>query len=268
MFSLIRPVTTSFHRDLSAPLNMSGHDFDFTIIKNPVTITRILNQMHFASSKVSIHVEDDNGDTRTFHSTISRVDRKQRQIIIHQLQPKGWLQVANSGQKVEVNCFMSSGQLSFYSTLSSLDASRENYYSVLALPDEVSKFQLRSAYRVFMPPGTCKVSLVLRDAAGSDTRMDAVGMDLSLDGSCLRFIGDVLSLLPEEKVLHDLQFDVLSGKVQFSSTARICRLTASQGGQTIAGIRFLPLPEPVKKQLETALAEVQRQQLRQQIRIY
>lgn len=285
MLSLIRSAVKS-QLEKPAPANLpntvlatslrpenSVQEFDYVTINNPTTINRILNQMHYSHSKVSIHVEvadkvNGNSSVCSFDSSIARVSRKDNQLIIHQLSPKGWQKVIKPGQLVEVNCFMPSGQLSFFSHLSPLDETRENYYCILSMPKEVSKFQLRSAFRVFMPPQTCRIGVTLKDADGKYVDFEGVGLDLSLEGCCLRFIGDVFPLLEEARIFRNLQFNILSGALNFTTDAKICRLSSGQGGQTIAGVRFLPLPDSVKKRLQTALVDVQRIQLRQQVQIY
>lgn len=279
MLSLIRSAASTLKEKATPaptakPVHAQTTDqaFDYVTITNPVTINRILNQMHYSHSKVSIHVDGpNNGESEntaiTFHSSIARVSRKDNQLIIHQLSPKGWQKVIKPGQLVEVNCFMASGQLSFFSRFSPLDETRENYYGVLSMPTQISKFQLRSAFRVFMPPETCKISLTLKDESGKAIDFDGVGLDLSPEGCCLRFIGDALPLLQDKSMLK-LHFNILSGTVEFTTDAKICRITTIQGGQVVAGVRFLPLADSVKKQLQTALVDVQRIQLRQQVQIY
>lgn len=250
------------------PASVPEQDFDFEVITNPVTINRILNQMHYTNSKISLHVNTDAGGTLTYRSSIARVNRKNGQIVIHQIQPGGWQQAVEPGRQVEVNCFMSSGQMTFFSRLSPLDDSRDNYYCVLSMPKELTKFQLRSAYRVFMPPGTCEIRVSVNDNEGKSATFEGVGLDLSLDGCCLRFIGDVYSLLGEEKMFRGLEFNILSGALRFTTDATISRTSEGPRGQKIAGVKFLPLPEPVKRQLQSALVDIQRLQLRQQVRIY
>lgn len=241
--------------------------FAFVTLSNPVTILRLLNQLHFSRSKVILHAENETG-MHSFHTSIARVQRKDRGIVLHGLEPRDWQRIVAPGTQVEVICFLPSGQLQFFSQLWPLADAGDSHYCTLTLPAEVSKFQLRSAYRVFLPPGSSKALVTLQDAAGTTLRCEAAVLDLSLQGCGLRFTTDVLPLLAQQPHLVDVQIDLLDGSLRFSSDLRVCRSSTTRMGQVVAGVQFLPLPEPLTRRLQALLAEVQRQQLRQQLQIF
>jgi c-di-GMP-binding flagellar brake protein YcgR len=245
----------------------TGTGFGYVTLNNPVTILRLLNQLHFSRSKVLLHAENEAG-VHSFHSTIARVQRRERGIVLHRPEPRDWQRVVAPGTIVEVICFLTSGQLSFFSQLWPLDDAGESQYCTLTLPPEVSKFQLRSAYRVFLPPGSSTALLTLQDSDGKPLQCETSVLDLSLQGCALRLNAEVLPLLSQQALLPEVQFSLLNGSLQFSSDLRLCRSSATRMGQVLAGGQFLPLPEPLARRLQALLAEVQRQHLRQQLQIF
>lgn len=241
--------------------------FGFVTLSNPVTILRLLNQLHFSRSKVLLHAENEAG-VHSFHSTIARVQRKERGIVLHRPEPRDWQRIVAPGTIVEVICFLPSGQLSFFSALWPLDDAGQSHYCTLTLPAEVSKFQLRSAYRVFLPPGSSSAQLTLQDTEGKLLLCDAAVLDISLEGCALRCKGDVLPLLSQHTLLPEVHFTLLNGSLRFTCDLRLCRSSTTRMGQVLAGGQFLPLPEVLARRLQALLAEVQRQQLRQQLQIF
>lgn len=241
--------------------------FGYVTLSNPVTILRLLNQLHFSRSKVLLHAENEAG-VHSFHSTIARVQRKDRGIVLHRPEPRDWQRVVAPGTLVEVICFLPSGQLSFFSQLWPLDDGGNSHYCTLTLPAEVSKFQLRSAYRVFLPPGSSTALLTLLDTEGKQLLCEAAVLDLSLEGCALRCSAEVLPLLSQHALLPEVRFSLLNGSLQFNSDLRICRSSTTRMGQVLAGGQFLPLPDAQARRLQGLLAEVQRQQLRQQLQIF
>ncbi len=240
--------------------------YDYSTLSNPATILRLLNQLHFSRSKVTFHAENETG-VHSFNTSIVRVQRKERGIVLHRPEPQDWQRVIVPGTQVEVNCFLPSGQLSFFSRLWPLGDSGSSGFCTLTLPAEVTRFQLRSAYRVFVPPGCCSARVRLPDAGNGSHACNAVVLDLSALGCGLRFATDLGALLPQGGLAH-ARFELQDGSFCFETGLRICRSSSTRAGQSLAGMQFLPLPPDVARRLQGLLAELQRQQLRRQVQIF
>ena len=247
----------------------TAQTFDYVTLNNPATILRLLNQLHFSRGKVTLHAENETG-VHCFQSSVARVQRKERGIVLHRPDPQDWQRLIAPGTQVQVTGFMPSGQLTFFSQLWPLDGV-DSQYCTLTMPAEVSKFQLRSAYRVFMPAGSSKVLLRLQDAKGASMRCETAVLDLSLEGCGLRFAtgaDELLPVLQQQPRVQAAELDLLNGSLRFTSDLLICRAAATRSGQIFAGVQFLPLPEALSRQLQALLTEVQRQQLRHQVQIF
>jgi c-di-GMP-binding flagellar brake protein YcgR len=241
--------------------------------QDPATILRLLNQLHCSRGKVTLHAEDASG-VHCFRTCLARVQRKDRGIVLHRPVPQDGQGVLAPGSRVLVTCFMPSGPLTFFSQLWPLDGG-DSQYCTLTMPEEVSTFQLRSAFRVFMPVGSSKALLHLQDATGTSLRCETTVLDLSLEGCGLHFaaradttgVDALLPLLQQQPRSPRAEFDLLNGSLRFSSDLLLCRASASRSGQVFAGMQFLPLPPTLSRQLQTLLTEVQRQQVRRQLAI-
>lgn len=244
---------------------------DCSALEHPDTILRVLNQLHFSRNPVALHLENEQGH-HCLHSRIAMVQREQRSIVLQRTTPVDWRSLVAPGTEVEVNCYLPSGQLAFVSQLWPLEGSerpgQSAQYCRLQLPDRIMRFQLRKAFRVSLPPGSSRARLQLADEAGSLVFCcEARVLDLSLAGCSLLLPPELPVPLPVGSSLSSVQFDLLNGSLHFENDLQLCRRAPAPGGQSLAGLQFLPLDPAVQRRLQQLLATLQRDQLRHQLQM-
>lgn len=272
MFGLLRPSPAASRKGHPEPRREPGtqRTFDHVTLNNPATILRLLNQLHFARSRVTLHAENENG-LQLLRTSLARVQHRERGgIVLHRPIPSDWQDIIAPGTPVEVTGYLPSGQLSFVSPLRPLEDSGDSQFCTLELPEQIVKYQLRAAFRVTLPPGgsRAQVTLPALDLDTPPLLLDALVLDVSQLGCALRMDDAVLPLLQQRPVLKDLQFDLLNGQLRFTCDAHVRRSAPLRLGQCFAGLQFLPLPDATTRQLQVLLTELQRDQLRRQLQVF
>jgi c-di-GMP-binding flagellar brake protein YcgR len=176
-------------------------------------------------------------------------------MVLHKLTPSNWHEFIKSDIDVEVSCQLPSGLLRFRSTLAPLEAETVTPYCVMQLPQLIYKHQLRSSYRVTLPPGSSSLALPL-----GDRTLNGYCLNMSLDGCCGIFRGD-LEMFQRDFVVPALTVS-LDDSLQFTTEAVVCRRQLMPNGSTQLGLRFDPLSADLQRKLQVSLTNLQRRQLR------
>ncbi len=221
---------------------------------NLPTIVRILEDACSKRATLTLKL-DTGGKLYVYHSRIQSVDTGHMQMVLHKLMPATWADLITREFVVEVSCQLPSGLLRFHSTIAPLEAETINPYCVLALPRILYKHQLRSSYRVVMPPGSS--SLAFPHGEG---RVQGYCLNLSLEGCCGIFRGE-LDTLVRDTLVRKLTVS-LDDALQFTIDATVCRRQVMQNGSIQLGLRFEPLDSELQRKLQTSLTSLQRRQLR------
>jgi c-di-GMP-binding flagellar brake protein YcgR len=221
---------------------------------NLPTIARILEDACSKRALLTLKIETAS-KLYVYHSRIQLVDLAHMQIVLHKLTPSSWLDLVTQDLDVEVNCQLPSGLLRFQSVLSPLEAETINPYCVLALPGTLYKHQLRSSFRVTLPPGSSMLKLPL-----AERLLNGYCLNLSLEGCCGIFRGN-LENFPRDSVVPALTVS-LDDSLQFTTEATVCRHQIMPNGSTQLGLRFEPLDADLQRKLQASLTSLQRRQLR------
>lgn len=221
---------------------------------NLPTIVRILDDACAKRATLTLRVES-GGRVHIYHSRIQSIDTVRMQMVLHRLMPSHWSELITREFDVEVSCQLPSGLLRFNSTLAPLDADGASPYCVLSLPTLLHKHQLRSSYRVMMPPGASMLTLVHEGRT-----LQGYCLNLSLEGCGGIFRGELATLLRETEV-PALTVDV-HGELQFTTSATVCRHQVMPNGSTQLGLRFDSLDADLQRKLQACLTSLQRRQLR------
>jgi c-di-GMP-binding flagellar brake protein YcgR len=230
-------------------------DTDNTITYHtPLAIARILEEACAKRAPLTIKFETASRIHR-FHSRIQRVDPLRMEMVLHKLMPPTWMDLVTQALDVDVSCLLPSGVLRFQSTLSPLEADTTNPYCVLALPQLLLKHQMRSSYRVVIPPGSSSLSFTWheRDVRG-------FCFNLSLEGCCGIFRAG-LDGLTRDVVVPNFTIS-LDDSLQFTTGATVCRRQVMHNGSTLLGLRFDALDSELQRRLQASLTSIQRRQLR------
>ena len=226
------------------------------LVSNPATIARILDDAASKRATLTIKLETA-AKLYIYHSRIQGLDMAHSQMVLHKLMPANWVEHVTTEHEVEVSCQLPSGLLRFRSTLAPLEAETISPYCVLALPRELHKHQLRSSYRVVMPPGSSSLTLL-----HGGTTVHGHCLNLSLEGCGGMFRGE-LAELTRDVVVPQLSVR-LDDTLHFTTAATVCRRHPMQNGSTQLGLRFDALDVEVQRKLQVSLTNLQRRQLRKQ----
>lgn len=221
---------------------------------SPATIARLLDEACAQRATLTLKLEAGT-KLHIYHARIQGVDTRHMQMVLHKLTPSNWLELVTQEFDVDVSCQLACGLLRFQSTLAPLEAETVNPYCVLAMPALLHKHQLRSSYRVVMPPGASSLSLQL-----GERTLQGFCLNLSLEGCCGLFRGD-FATLARDAVIPTLNVS-LDDSLQFTTAATVCRRQLMQNGSTQLGLRFDPLDIELQRKLQTSLTGLQRRQLR------
>lgn len=221
---------------------------------SPQAILRILEDACAKRATLTVKLET-GAKLHIYHSRIQSVDAVHSQMVLHKLMPSSWADLITDEFDVEVNCQLPSGLLRFRSTIAPLEAETINPYCVLAVPELLYKHQLRSSYRVIMPPGSSSLTLPV-----GERRIHGYCLNLSLEGCAGMFRGD-LDGMTRDVFVRNLTVS-LDDALQFTTDATVCRRQVMQNGSTQLGLRFEALDTDVQRKLQASLTSLQRRQLR------
>jgi c-di-GMP-binding flagellar brake protein YcgR len=233
----------------------SSNDTAITFSNLP-TIARILDDACSKRATVTIKLET-GSKLYIYHSRIQSVDAVHMQMLLHKLMPSNWFELITHEFDVEVSCQLPSGLLRFRSTIAPLESESINPYCVLALPQVLYKHQLRSSYRVIMPPGSSSLMLPY-----DGRRIQGYCLNLSLEGCAGMFRGAFESMT-RDVLVPNLTVS-LDDSLQFTTDATVCRRQVMQNGSVQLGLRFEPLDTDLQRKLQASLTSLQRRQLRKQ----
>lgn len=224
------------------------------VYRNLPTIVRILEDACSKRATLTIRIERDSR-LYLYHSRIQQVDPVHMQLVLHNLAPSGWQDHVTRDLDVDVTCQIPSGLLLFQSTLAPLEAETETPYCVLAIPTLLHKHQLRSSFRVSMPPGSSTLAI-----PHPERLLQGYCLNLSLEGCCGIFRGD-LEGFERDFVVPALQVS-LDDSLHFTTEAVVCRKQLMPNGSTQLGLRFEGLGSDLQRKLQASLTSLQRRQLR------
>ena len=236
---------------LDSELQDSDNTFTYD---TPLAIARVLDEACAKRASLTLRLETAS-HVHLFHSRIQGVDLAAMRVVLHQLMPSNWMELVTREFVTDVSCLLPSGVLRFISTLAPLEADTLNPYCVLALPQLVHKQQSRSSYRVVVPPGSSRLTLIWRDRI-----VHGFCFNLSLEGCCGIFRGE-LDMLARGTIVPGLSMS-LDDSLQFTVAATVCRRQMMQNGSTLLGLRFAPLDSDLQRRLQASLAGIQRRLLR------
>ncbi|MDY6981498.1 MAG: PilZ domain-containing protein [Pseudomonadota bacterium] len=238
-------------RTLESELQESDNTLTYD---SPLAIARVLDEACAKRAPLTLKLETASR-IHLYHSRIQSIDSAAAQMVLHQLMPSNWTELVTHEFVADVSCVLPSGVLRFISTLAPLEAATTNPYCVLALPQVMYKQQSRSSYRVVMPPGSSRLSLIWRDRL-----VHGFCFNLSLEGCCGIFRGE-LDMVSRGVVVPGLSVS-LDDSLQFTIAATVCRRQAMHNGSTLLGLRFDPLESELQRRLQASLTGIQRRLLR------
>ncbi|MES2626051.1 MAG: PilZ domain-containing protein [Pseudomonadota bacterium] len=234
------------------------------LISERAEIVQILHQLLQMQINITLQITTSEG-IRTTHSTVLRIDEKSKpaQVVLHQPEHATWYRLLEDRPVAKITCHMPNGRLAFSTRLAPLEAPVEkNFYCSFSVPKEIRKYQLRTSYRVSVVPGTSIAKLMI-----DDNRLGGECLDFSISGCCLVFHPTPGAHLQENSELNNLTLR-LDGINDLTVNVKVCRVTTTKTGRLIVGAKYLDLTKQQQTQLQTALTQLQRQQLKTKTRLY
>lgn len=226
------------------------------------TITRRNSILRYiqgiADQNLSVRLAcDDEDDSRSYRTQIARIAKDEDQIVIHQPKPSDWHKHLKGDDPLVVTCRMPNGTIKFRGNLSLLEDNENSPYCQLTIPNELSKKQLRSNFRVSVLKYRSEIDVFL---PLSETKHKGICNDISLGG--------ILVHLPYcEEELHkgDKVQKIhlrIPGIIDLSCAARVCRITEIEGTGQFMGLAFESLQQQQASDLRTALIKLERRNIK------
>ena len=236
----------------------------YILICEPDQVTQILQQLLQMQTTLSLQFATPASECNT-QATVLRIDAKPKpaQVVLHKPEHASWYRHLQEKPHAKINCFLPNGRLTFSTRLAPLESIIEgSFFCRFPLPSEIRKYQLRSNYRVTVSPGTSMVMLLL-----ADSRIDGECLDVSIGGCCLLFQPNPGTYLEENSEISNLVIN-LGGIADLTVNVKVCRIATTKNGRLIVGAQYLDLTLQQQSQLQTALTQIQRQQLQKKTRLY
>jgi c-di-GMP-binding flagellar brake protein YcgR len=225
-------------------------------------VEQVLQQILQTQTNLAIQVNTSEG-VRTTQSTALRIEHKPKppHVVLHQPEHSSSYHFLEEKPLAKINCNLPNGRLSFSTQLIPLETVLEGgFYFCFPFPDEIRKYQLRASYRVSVMPGSSMAMVLI-----ADNRIDGECLDFSI-GGCRLILQPGLHAVQENAELNDLVLN-LGGFANLTVSVRVCRISTTKSGRLIVGAQYLDLTQQQQDQLQTALIQIQRQQLRKNIRL-
>ena len=196
-------------------------------------------------------------NSRVYRTQIARIAQDQDQIVIHQPKPADWHKHIRDDDSLFITCRMPNGTICFNGSLSLLEGNENSPYCQLSFPNELSKKQLRSNFRVsVLKYGSC----IEMSVPGCDTRFKGICNDISL-GGLLVHLPLCDQPLKKGDEIHDIHLHV-PGIIDLRCVAKICRITEIEGRGLFMGLNFESLSGKQTDDLRTALIKLERQNIK------
>ncbi len=225
-------------------------------------VEQVLQQILQTQTNLAIQIHTSEG-VRAIQSTLLRIEHKPKPPhgILHQPEQASWQRLLEERPDAKINCTLPNGRLSFSTHLAPLETVAEGgFYCCFPFPKEIRKYQRRASYRVSVMPGTSMAMVLI-----ADHRVGGECLDFSI-GGCRLVLQPGLHDLQENTELNNLVLD-LGGLANLTVNVRVCRISTTKSGRLIVGAQYLDLTPQQQTQLQAALIQIQRQQLRKNTRL-
>jgi c-di-GMP-binding flagellar brake protein YcgR len=260
---VVLPDNKANPQDSSLETVVEAKPSSYILICERDQITQILQQLIRMQTSLAIQLATPEG-TRDTQSTVLRIDNKPKpgQVVLHQPDHASWYGLLKDKPDARINCYLPNGRLTFSTQLAPLETIIEgSFFCRFPLPNEIRKYQLRGGYRVSVSPGSSMIMLLL-----ADHRIGGECLDFSIGGCCLVFQADLSDHLQENSQLSNLVIN-LGGIADFTVDVKVCRISTTKSGRLIIGAQYLDLTPQQQSRLQTALIQLQRQQLQKKVRL-
>lgn len=252
----------SGHHELPHPEPDIAINTSYVLICERQQVEQVLQQLLQMQTSLAIQINTPEG-IRTTQSTVLRIEHTPAppHVILHQPEQASWYRFLQDKPLTKINGHLPGGRLSFSTRLAPLDAIVEDsFYCRFPFPAEIRKYQLRASFRVAVVPGTSMVMILI-----AANRIAGECLDLSI-GGCRLILQPGFAGLHEKSELDNLVIE-LNGAASLTVSVKVCRISTTKSGRLIVSAQYLDLTPQQRKQLQTALSRMQRQQLQTKIRL-
>jgi len=225
-----------------------------TTITRKTAILRTIQGI--AQQQLPIRLATDDAESRVYRTSIARVEQDEQKIVVHQPKPEDWKQHLTSNQTLQVTCRMPNGTITFQGPLKPLEGAENSTYYQIPFPQQMSKKQLRSTFRVSVLKYDSRVNLSL----GDDVWFQGVCNDIS-EGGLLAHFPDLREAPENGRIIGNLRISI-TGILELHCAAKVCRSQASNGSGMLLGLGFEPLLPRQGSDLRAALIKLERKNLK------
>lgn len=223
-----------------------------TTVTGEAAILRHLNGISEQNLALQIRPLDTSADA-LYQSSIMRIEEENRQLVLHQIQPSTWQTQMQTEENIEVTCHSAQGTLKFSGVVSLLEGDEDGMYCRLSIPNELSRLQLRSAFRVSTTRYKTDSTLELE----GDAEFLGSCRDLSIAGARIQVSSG--SDIQVEKGQHVNRCRlVVADVLRLSCAAKIRHVEEFGSSSLLLGINFQDLEPAQTNALRTAISKLER----------
>ncbi len=217
-----------------------------------------------ADQQLPIRIALDDSDEMIFRTQIARIEKEAEQIVVHQPKSDDWQQHIIARQALKVSCNMPNGTIRFEGHLSPLDGAENSPYCQLSFPEQVSKEQLRSTFRVSVMKYDSDAILTFQPG----TEFKGECKDISQGGTLIhlpqlkseQLQAAERSLQPGARI-QSVRISIPS-IIDLECAARICRAKTLKNGNLLVGLAFLDMGPKQSNALRGALIKLERNNIK------
>jgi len=252
----------------NTPTPVTGREPTYYYIDQPNALLRTLYELQQRRSELHLRLDHDYRQYK-YYSAAQQVDADHRHLILHQLRPGNWRELISEARAVEVSAFLPSGALRFATTIAPLAG--DELFCTLAFPERIAKTQQRAFYRVPLVTQNLRAELVTVTASFEvriiDFSLGGCGLQLNPEQAAqLPGTGAASASTPQEPLNCQVVLRLDSLELSIQAELRRTRTLPSQ--QVLLGLRFPTLAPPLRRNLQSLLSALERQQLRRQSGLY
>lgn len=257
MLDTLRQLFEQLETEQPQKIGISNNDDNPSFVTDPDQIIKLINAIAASPHLCTITFS---GSRKPFTTSIIELHADKDYLVLDELRPAKGNEILQKKRLLKLSTFLNGVHLAFFLRIVGHSNNLTPFQYSVSLPNRIYYPQRRTAPRIFIRSTALKFRAT---SYLSGTSLSGTVFDLSRNGACINIAGtrkltiargdvikDCLIELPDELTLH---FDL---SIRFSKTNR--------NNKTQIGGYFISLPPQNQKKLDSFIAKLEREIIRNQ----